>query len=224
MPRSERADLMRRLAHVLWLGGATDAGKTTTAHVLAARYGLRGYAYDRHDLPHYERLAQTSGYYRAELSASLDERWVAPTPEALLRRDLRSFRDRWPLVVEDLLALPTEPLVVAEGDGLTPDLVAPVLASARQAIWLVPTEGFKAASMRRRNKPSFLARVSDPDRARANVEERDRLFAEEVRMQAQAHGVGVYEVDGSRSAEEIATVLADHYAPFFRGARKGQSG
>jgi adenylylsulfate kinase-like enzyme len=38
--RPQDADLARRLAHVLWLGGATDAGKTTAAQTLAARYGL----------------------------------------------------------------------------------------------------------------------------------------------------------------------------------------
>ena len=223
MTQPESADLRRQLAHVLWLGGATDAGKTTAAHALAARHDLTVYEYDRHDLPQAERLARTSAYHQAELSASLDERWVVPTPEALLSRALRSFHDRWPLVVEDLLALSAGPPVVAEGFGLTPDLVVPVLTHPRQAIWLVPADDFKAASMERRRKPSFRAQVSDPDRARANLLQRDRLLAQAVRDQARAHGVRVVEVDGSRPVEAVAALLADHFAPFLKVAGKRDS-
>jgi len=135
------------LSHVLWIGGATDTGKTTISRIIAERYGLQIYNYDRHDLPQVERLAQTLPRYRAFLDASLDERWVHPEPEDLLQFVLRGFQDRFPLVVEDLLDLPKEPMIVAEGFGFTPELLSPILSSKRQAIWLVPTEDFKWASM-----------------------------------------------------------------------------
>ncbi|HEY3110929.1 MAG TPA: NUDIX domain-containing protein [Chloroflexota bacterium] len=46
-------------------------------------------------------------------------------------------------------ALPREPAIVAEGPGLFPECVAPVIADRRRAIWLLPTDEFKLASARR---------------------------------------------------------------------------
>jgi 2-phosphoglycerate kinase len=169
-------ELRQALSHILWIGGATDTGKTTVAHILAERCGLQLYHYDRHDLPHVKRLAQILPRYRSFLDASLDEGWVHPQPEELLQFLLRGFQDRFPLVVEDLLDLPEEPPIVAEGFGFTPGLLCPILSSKRQAVWLVPTEQFKLASLERRNKPSFKDRVSDPERATRNVFERDMLL------------------------------------------------
>jgi len=209
-------ELVHVLSHVLWIGGAPDTGKTTISQIIAERYGLQIYNYDRHDLPQVKRLAQTRACYRAFLTDSLEERWVHPEPEALVKRVLLAFRDRFPLVVEDLLDLPREPMVVAEGFGLTPELLSCTLLSKRQAVWLVPTAAFKWASMQRRNKPSFRDRVSDPERATQNVFRRDVLLAEHVRDQAQAHGLTVYEVDGSRSVEEVAAWVAQHFQPFLQ--------
>ena len=206
------------LSHVLWIGGATDAGKTTISQTIAERYGLQIYNYDRHDLSQVERLAQTLPRYRAFLDASLDERWVRPEPEELLQFVLQGFQDRFPLVVEDLLGLPKEPMIVAEGFGLTPELVSPVLSSRRQAIWLVPTKDFRWASMERRNKPSFRDRVSDPERATRNVFIRDMLLAEQVRAQAQSRGLTVYEIDGSRSVEQMAALVEQHFEPLLHRA------
>jgi 2-phosphoglycerate kinase len=202
------------LSHVLWIGGATDTGKTTISRIIAERYGLQIYNYDRHDLPQVERLAQTLPRYRAFLDASLDERWVHPEPEDLLQFVLRGFQDRFPLVVKDLLDLPKEPMIVAEGFGFTPELLSPILSSKRQAIWLVPTEDFKWASMERRNKPSFRDEVSDPKRATRNIFIRDMLLAKQVRAQAQSRGLTVYEIDGSRSVEEMAVLIEQHFKPF----------
>jgi hypothetical protein len=204
-------ELRQALSHVLWIGGATDTGKTTIAQIIAGRGGLQLYHYDRHDLPQMERLAQRLPRYRAFLEASLDERWVHPEPRDLLRFLFGSFRDRFPLVVEDLLGLPKEPMILAEGFGLTPELLHPVLSSKRQAVWLVPTSEFKRASMERRDKPSFKHKVSDSERATRNVFERDMLLAEEVRAQAESLGLTVYEVDGARSAEEMATLIERHF-------------
>lgn len=77
-----------------------------------------------------------------------------PEPVALLRFLLRGSQDRFPLVAEDLLDLPKEPGIVPEGFGFTPNLLWPALSRKRQAVWLVPTEDFKRASMERHNKPS----------------------------------------------------------------------
>lgn len=207
-------ELERLFSRVLWIGGATDAGKTSVARILAERHHLQIYHYDRHDLPHHERLAQSHEEYRAFLDASLEERWVVPRPQQLLQRSLRSFRDRWPFVVEDLLALPAGTPIIAEGFGLTPPLIAPLLSSPRQAIWLVPTESFKRASMQRRNKPSFATTISDPERATANLFRRDMLLAELVRAQARDRDLTVFEVDGSKGVREVTAVIEQHFGPY----------
>lgn len=207
-------ELGQALSRVLWIGGATDTGKTTVARIIAERHGFQLYEYDRHDLPQIRCLAQTNTHYRAFLTASLDERWVRPEPEDLAQRTLRGFRDRFPLVIEDLLGLPSEPMVLAEGFGLTPELLSPVLSSKRQAIWLVPTEGFKWRSMKGRNKPSFRDQTSNPERATRNLFTRDMLLAEHVKAQAQSRGLRVYEVDGSVSVEGMATLIEQHFEPF----------
>lgn len=209
-----KQELINALSHVLWIGGAPDSGKSTIAQELAGRHQLQAYHYDQHDLAHHEQLAQTSLRHRAFLNASLDERWVQPEPEMLMQRSLGSFRDRFPLVIEDLLALPNQRQTIAEGFGLLPELLASVLSHPAQAIWLIPSESFKRASMKRRGKPSFSIQVSDPERAKSNLLARDMLLAAYIEEQASAYGYTVQAVDGLRSPEALANLLEQHFAPF----------
>lgn len=199
------------LAYVRWIGGATDSGKTTIAQILAERHGLQRYHYDHSDVRHHTLLAQISPRYAAFMAASLEEQWVRPEPEDLLQRALESFRNRWPLVVEYLLALPAAPPLIAEGFGLTPELLAPILSNQRQAIWLVPTAAFKIASMARRDKPRWRNETSNPERAYQNVLRRDLLLADYIKAAAAAHGFVVQEVDGSRSVMEMADLVERHF-------------
>jgi len=127
---------------------------------------------------------------------------------------LQSFRDRFPLVMEDLIALPRERGVVAEGFGLLPEFLAPLLSSPAQALWLAPTDAFKQASMIRRGKPSFGAQVSDPERAKTNLCIRDRLLAKYIHEQVLKYGYTLYEVDGARSADEMVDLIEQHFASF----------
>lgn len=198
---------------MLWIGGATDAGKSTVAQILAERHGLQVYNYDRRDLAHHQQLAETDPQIRAFLEASLDENWVYPEPEALFQRTLESFHYRFPLVLADLHALPSQLMIVAEGFGLTPELLAPLLTNPQQALWLVPTEQFKLESLARRNKPSFGSKVSDPQRAYHNFLTRDTLLGAEIKAQVKAHNFTLIEVDGSHSADEMATLVETHFQP-----------
>lgn len=206
--------LAQALAHVLWIGGATDSGKSTVAQNLGERHHFPVYHYDRRDLAHHEQLATSIPAYRAFLDASLDERWVDPEPEALFQRSLQSFRDRFPLVIEDLLAFPNDQRMIAEGFGLLPELLAPVLSSPSQAIWLTPTEDFKWASMTRRGKPSFGPQTRDPAKAKTNLLRRDELLAAYLKEQAHRYGYTVCKVDGSRSADKLAELIEYHFAPY----------
>jgi hypothetical protein len=111
------------LAHVLWIGGATGSGKTSIARALAYRWDLQLYNLDHRTYDHVERLG------------GREAGWDLPA-EKLAERFVAHARERWPLVLEDLAALPSSPAAIAEGPHLLPELVPP---DAR-AVFLVPTE------------------------------------------------------------------------------------
>jgi hypothetical protein len=210
------------LTHVLWIGGATDSGKTSVARALAATYGLQAYFYDEYDREappgHWSRAdPRRQPHMAATPTRDRDWMWVRTTPEALLARWLETTPERFGLALEDLAALPVAPPVVAEGYGFVPDLVAPLIAAPRQAIWLVSTEAFKRQSYARRDKGRF-ADTSDPQRARRNHFARDLLIAAHIRERAAALGLTVLTIDGSRPLDEIVSLVAAHLVPFLPAA------
>jgi 2-phosphoglycerate kinase len=203
-------------ANVLFLGGATDSGKTTVAQELATRNGGAVYHYDRSDVPHHRRLAQTKANYAEFMNASLEENWLKPSPAALAARAMQSFQDRWAFVLEDLQAvwLPAGRFLIAEGFGLTPELLVSKIINKHQAIFLFPSEKFKQDSMTRRNKGSFGGQISDPTQARENLFRRDLLLSEDLRQQAIGLGLRTLEVDGTQSVDEVTDIVEQHFKTY----------
>ena len=203
------------MASHLWIGGATDAGKTTVARRLALSHTLALFECDRRDAAEHERIAAAVPSYRTFLDMDVEARWVATTPAWLLQNTLASFTGRFPLILESLRALERRGRpVLAEGWDLTPDLVAPYLDDPRRAIWMIPTDDFKRRSWAARDKPSFRRQVSDPERATENAFTRDMLLGEEIARQATAHGFDVMIVDGSQDEAAIHAALEARFAPF----------
>jgi hypothetical protein len=221
MATESRGELRAALAHVRWIGGATDSGKTSVARALAQKYGLQAYhldLYDREEPPgHWSRTDPVRHpHMHATPTRDRDWMWVHTTPEELVARWHRCAPERFQLVLEDLLALPAAPPVVAEGYGLTPDLVGPLLPSKRHAVWLVSTEAFKRVVYARRGKGG--KDTSDPERARRNHFGRDVLLAEHFRDRAEALGLPVVVIDGTRPLEAIVSLVEAHFGPLLRGA------
>lgn len=202
------------LTHILWIGGATDTGKSTIARQLGETYALPVYHYDEYDLTHHQELAQTDPKIEAYLQASLEENWVQQTPETLRERTLNSFNYRFPLVVRDLEALRAEKWIIAEGFGFTPELIMPYLADKQQAIWLIPSLEFKIAAVERRNKPSFRFKTSDPDRAKSNLVNRDLLLAQYYEEETAKYDGRCVVVDETKSIEDMVALVKSHFAPF----------
>ena len=203
--------MQKQLSHILWIGGSTDAGKTTIAQTIAQRHNLQLYHYDQHSNAHMEQKAKKHTIYRTFLKATIDERWIHPEPEDLLQFLIQSFQDSFPLVVKDLQQQPTKPLIIAEGFAFLPDLIAPTLSHTHQAVWLIPTETFKWESMKRRQKPSFRHQTSNPQRATQNLFKRDMLLANLIKIQTRQHNLTLYETDGSRTLEEMTNLVEAHF-------------
>jgi hypothetical protein len=183
---TNRTDFHHSLAHVFWIGGPSDSGKTTVTRLLIQQRRWQWYPCDLHEHNH-------------------------PTPQQLFEQILATNDERFPMICDDLRLMPRRPPVLAEGPRLFPKLVMPVLTSPHQAIWLLPTDAFIRASQERRDKPSLRVESSDPERFRANFLARDRLLANYIRDEVARLGLPHIEIDGQRTAEEIADSIQSHF-------------
>jgi hypothetical protein len=178
------------------------------ARQLAADHGLRLY----HTEPFSKYLDRAdpgaTPLLQGFMAMDMDERWVNRPPEVMLETFHGFQGEGFDLVLDDLLALPPDQPVLAEGFSLLPRLVAPLLSRPRQAVWLLPTPEFRRAAFDSRGSTWTIPnKTSDPQRALDNLLARDQLFTEQLRAQARAAGLQTVEVDGSVGvAESVARV------------------
>jgi hypothetical protein len=178
------------------------------ARQLAADHGLRLY----HTEPFSKYVARAdpgaTPLLQEFMAMNMDERWVDRPPEVMLETFHGFQGEGFDLVLDDLLALPPDPPVLAEGFSLLPRLVGPLLTRPRQAVWLLPTPEFRRAAFESRGSTWTIPnKTSDPQRALANLLARDRLFTEELRAQARASQLQTVDVDGSVGVgESVARV------------------
>jgi 2-phosphoglycerate kinase len=199
------------LADVYWIGGASGAGKSTMSKLLAARHGLRIYSTDDVMSDHAARSTPADSPMLAEFAAmDMDERWVRRSPETMLETFHWYRGESFAPIVEDLLALPAGPPVIAEGFRLLPSLVKPLLTEERRAIWLLPTPEFRRAAFDHRGSTWKIAeRTGDPQRALANLLARDRMFTERLREDVRAVGLRLIEVDRLMAEDDLAAAIED---------------
>jgi hypothetical protein len=202
------------LGNALWIGGAQWAGKSTVARLLTSRYGLTAYHCDYQDARgHYERwIAHRVRHDQPPFGATADQIWLDRTPAEMATSALTTFATQFGWALDDLRALTSQRPVIAEGWGLRPGLVAPLLAAPDRMVVMVPTEEFRQYQIRTLPRAARLgATVSDPDRAQQQRLARDRLMAADAVRTAREHGIRVIEVDGSRDAAAVADVVAGHF-------------
>jgi 2-phosphoglycerate kinase len=202
---------MQKLGHVYWIGGGSGSGKSTIARRLAAEHGLRLYSTDDAMPDHARRSSSEDSPFLTEFMAmDMDERWVTRPPATMLET-FHWFRgEGFQSIIEDLLALPEQPPVIAEGFRLLPHLVEPLLAVPTHAVWLLPTPAFRQAAFESRDSSwAIAAKTSDPETALRNLLERDRMFTERLREEAERLGLIGINVDKGTSEDDLARQVAD---------------
>ncbi|MFI9840416.1 hypothetical protein ACIHFD_25505 [Nonomuraea sp. NPDC051941] len=214
---SEVWDPFGTLHNALWIGGGQWAGKSTVARRLATRYGLTAYHYDYHDARAHNdrRIARRVRLGEPIADPEPDAVWVNTSPQKMADEILAGFPARFEWVLDDLRGLVSGRPVVAEGWGLRPELVAPIIDSTWRMIVMVPSEEFRRRQVRELPRAAAVDhQVSDPDRAQRNRLARDRLVADEAVRSARRLGIRVLEVDGVDDAEAVADIVADHFSSY----------
>ena len=148
--------------------------------------------------------ADEAPYLHRFIEMSMDERWVNRSPQDMLD-SFHWFRgEGFGLIVEDLIALPSDRPIVVEGFRLLPELVAPLLGPHRHGVWLVPTPEFRRAALESRGGLwSIAGKTTDPDRALANLLERERMFTARMVTDAERLGLPMITVDATMSEGEL---------------------
>jgi 2-phosphoglycerate kinase len=212
--RNEVWDPFGTLHNALWIGGGQWAGKSTIARILAHRYGLTAYHYDYHDARAHNdrRIARRIKLGEPPTDPEPDDVWVNPTPEAMAAQTLASFPTRFQWVLDDLRALVSGRPIIAEGWGLRPELVAPIIDSPARMVVMIPTEEFRQRQLRDLPRAASVhPNVSDPARAQRNRLARDRLVTEDTVRCARRLGIPVIDVDGTRDANAVADIVANYF-------------
>ena len=209
-------ELKSALSHILWIGGGTDAGKTTTSQIVAEKLKCQVYHYDRSSGAA-ERLGREKAPRMFEwIEMSVDERWQLRSPEEIAKHTFDTFEETFPIKLDEICEMTKDSLVIAEGFAFTPNLIEPLISNANQAIWMIPTEEFRRNSFKRRGKDQYRIRDgnSAPELAARNHFVRDMVMAQQIQEEAEERGFKVVEVDGSLSPTEVATVVEAHFTPY----------
>ena len=200
------AALRARLRHVYWLGGGSGAGKSTIARRIAAEHGMHVYATDDVMPDHAARSTPEDAPYLGRFKAmDMDERWVNRSPETMLET-FHWFRgEGFRLIVDDLLRLPSDTDVIAEGLRLLPHLVTPLLSEASHAVWLLPTPEFRSAALHSRGTAGDIpGQTSDPELALRNLLNRDRMFTDRLVEETKRLQRPVIEIDTALTEDELS--------------------
>ncbi|MEV4002883.1 hypothetical protein [Actinomadura sp. NPDC049753] len=204
---SPLAMVRERLRHVRWIGGGSGGGKTTTARLLAEQGEVYLYDTDATMPVHARRMPVEQAPYLGGFAAmSMDERWVTRTPEAMLDTFHWYQGEGFYEIIKDLLELPDDRPVIAEGFRLLPGLVRPLLTREDQAVWLLPTPEFRKSVFEHRGglEWGFVAKTSDPEQALENLLQRDAMFTDRIADQIRHLGLHGFKVDFSVAKETLA--------------------
>ena len=184
------------------------------SRLLAGKWDLKIYNLDWHS-PR-EHALRPGTAVAAFQRLSMDERWAVPKAIDLLERSIALWEEGFALVVEDLLALPRSRAIVAEGPGAFPWCVAPLLSSARQAIFLVPTPERREIVASRRWGNGQLERfpgIVERERALAKVSARDALLDARIISSCTDLGLRCERLDGSLDLDASVELLEGHFGP-----------
>ncbi|WP_339294182.1 hypothetical protein MKY82_19670 [Paenibacillus sp. FSL W7-1279] len=199
-------------SHVYWIGGSPCSGKSTIAEMITKDYGYTYYQCDLFNEKHVHSCNPSEHPTMFRLKdMNWNTLWSRPVQQQI-DEELEFYREEFPMIVDDVSALPASPPIIVEGAALLPEKVAQLVSSPRQAIWIVPVPDFQKEHYAKRAWiHDILNQCDDPDIAFQNWMGRDIGFAAYVAKDAMNRGFKVIFVDGSKSIQENYEEVKRHF-------------
>lgn len=213
---TDRETGLGALTHVRWIAGGTGAGKSTVAAALAERYGVRVYDGDRAEHRWWARCTpDRHPHMHTAWNRPPGTMWADRSPREVFQAMASLHGETVGFVAEDLAALPSDRIIVVDYFGVLPGHLAPLLHRSDHAAFLVPTHEFRARILGQRYADPARARANwgdqDPETVLAKRLARDALWDDEVRLQAETHGLQVITIDGRTPIADVTRRLANRF-------------
>lgn len=187
---------------MLWIGGPPGSGKTTIATRLARRHGLRWYNADTRTWAHRDRALREGNE-----AAQRWEQWrhtMDPTIPSAEMFAMSLHRERGPMVVDDVRALPPTPLTVAEGSTVSAALVA----APGRSVWLIPTPELQERRLQERDGSALELYI---------------LLSGEIEREAREHDAPILMVDRSETIDETVAAVEALFADALKAGPRAES-
>ena len=204
-------NLPSALSHIRWIGGGSGGAKSTIARGLRDARGAIVYDTDAAMRDHASRCpADQCPHLAAFMRMTMDERWLSRTPQQMLDSFHWFQGEGFELIIEDLLALPRDTPVIAEGFRLLPHLIRPLIQTPQDAIWLLPSPTFRRLAFDARGTTWDIPnRTRDPELALTNLLARDALFTQRLDREVTALGLRKIRTDGALSEKTLLSTVDD---------------
>ena len=202
----------KKLENIFWLGGSPCAGKSSISQILENSFDINVYrvdaAFENHRKKFEHSLHPTLCDWE---SSSWNGRWMQPI-DKLVQDVINCYREHFSLIIEDVFVFPTDKPLLVEGTALMPREVSQVLSKRDNAIWLIPTSDFQKEKYSQREWVyEILKQCDNQTEAFYNWMERDIAFADFVRNEAEKFYLKWLLVDGSKTIEKNAAIIAEHF-------------
>lgn len=186
------------------IGGSPCCGKSTAAKQIAADYGMEYFEADEYLEECVRRgKKEYKPYCTKQADVYGEEKWMQD-PACQAEEELLLYEEILPYMMEILQRKRKDRPVIAEGAVFLPSLMARESAQDQLYVCIVPEKAFQIQHyMERLWAWEVVDSCEDPKEAFSRWMQRDALFAEEVRKQAQARCYPEMVVDGTKTKSEV---------------------
>lgn len=217
------------LSHVRWICGSVLGGKTTIAKKLASDLDLEVYHIDSHWVEHFNRAEESKHPYMSWVDLSDLSKGRTPSDMRLWsEKDEKAgwigfYQENFGMIIEDLLSLQKNKPIVAEGVTLPEDILD--VSGYGRVICAVASHDFMDVVKDQRAKSpdetvkyayDFEERWKKIHPEKASSTKRKgfsihRWIRDQILEKAQKLKIEVIINDGSKSIEELAEMVREHF-------------
>jgi hypothetical protein len=211
--KNKTSELESTISSSFILGGSPCSGKSTIAERLSKDFDLPYYKVDDHDMRHLE-IANQKDHPTMVAYAKMnwDQIWSRPV-DLQVREEFAFYKERFEMILDDLLNFENRVNIVMEGAAFLPSLVHSWGVPAHRTIFLVPTKEFQIEHYSKRPWiKSILNSCKNPQQAFSNWMERDYLFGQEIIRQAPRYNYRYIIIDENSKVDDLYSMVKKHFS------------